>query len=201
LTTSIYLAHLNPVTNAHVKIINELKNLAELVKVMPVIFLKNGQEVNSKSFPFSYEVRKKMLESVFGNSISFSKNYTFQAPFSKYLPPLLSPMSWKLRNQILKGISGNYFTYTGDRTEGYMLRLYRLNPKVGIRKEVSAASVKNKLYDAVLSKDSNWKDHVPLQVIEIIEKNWDVVEKFAKMEDNTTRVAGMKFPRDGYWSK
>ena len=201
MTTSIYLAHLNPVTNAHVKIINELKKLAELVKVMPVIFLKNGQEVNSKSFPFSYEVRKKMLESVFGNSISFSKNYTFQAPFSKYLPPLLSPRSWKLRNQILKGISGDYFTYTGDRTEGYMLRLYRLNPKVGIRKEVSAASVKNKLYDAVLSKDSNWKDYVPLQVIEIIEKNWDVVEKFAKMEDNTTRVAGMKFPRDGYWSK
>ncbi len=201
MTTSIYLAHLNPVTNAHVKIINELKNLAELVKVMPVIFLKNGQEVNSKSFPFSYEVRKKMLESVFGNSISFSKNYTFQAPFSKYLPPLLSPRSWKLRNQILKGISGNYFTYTGDKTEGYMLRLYRLNPKVGIRKEVSAASVKNKLYDAALSKDSNWKDHVPTEVIEIIEKNWDVVEKFAKMEDNTTRVAGMKFPRDGYWSK
>jgi len=82
-----------------------------------------------------------------------------------------------------------------------MLRLYRLNPKVGIRKEVSAASVKNKLYDAALSKDSNWKDHVPTEVIEIIEKNWDVVEKFAKMEDNTTRVAGMKFPRDGYWSK
>ncbi len=35
----------------------------------------------------------------------------------------------------------------------------------------------------------------------LIEKNWDVVEKFAKMEDDTTRVAGMKFPRDGYWSK
>lgn len=168
---------------------------------MPVIFVKDGQELNSKSFPFSYVLRKKMLESVFGNTVSVSKNYTFQAPFSRYLPPFLSPMSWKLRNQILEGIEGDYFTYTGDKAEGYMLRMYRLNPKIGIRKDVSAASVKNKLYDAALDHNSNWKDDVPPEVAKIIEENWDVVEKFAKMEDNTTRVAGMKFPREGYWSK
>ena len=28
--------------------------------------------------------------------------------------------------------------------------------------------------------------------------NWNIVEKFASSEDNTTRVLGMKFPREGY---
>ena len=32
----------------------------------------------------------------------------------------------------------------------------------------------------------------------IIEEDWKTVEKFANMEDKTTRVAGMKFPKEGY---
>jgi nicotinamide mononucleotide adenylyltransferase len=200
LTTAIYLAHLNPVTNAHVEIIDELKSQSDNVQVMPVIFMKGDSEVNSRSFPFSFEIRKKMLESVFGDSITVSRNYTFYAPFSKYMPPVLSPNSWKLRKQILQGIEDDYFTYTGDKAEGYMLKIYRLKPKVGIRKEVSAASVKNKLYDAVNGSESNWKDDVPEQVVKIIEENWSTVEKFANMEDKTTRVVGMKFPKEG-WSK
>ena len=103
MTVSIYLAHLNPLTKSHVEIIEELKKESE-VKVMPVIFLKNNQEVNSRSFPFSFEIRKQMLDAIFGNSIQVSRNYTFEAPFRRYLPPLLSPFSWKLRKQILKGI-------------------------------------------------------------------------------------------------
>ncbi len=199
--TAIYLAHLNPLTNAHVEIINELKNQAGVIIIMPVIFLKEGNELNSRSFPFSFEIRKKMIESVFDDSISVSRNYTFQAPFSRYLPPLLSPLSWKLRKKIIEGIKGEYFTYTGDKTEGYMLKMYHLNPKVGIRKQVSAASVKNKLYDSAMGLKSNWKEDVPPEVMKIIEENWNVVEKYAKMKDKTTRVAGMKFPSDGYWSK
>ena len=38
MTIAIYLAHLNPLTNAHVDIINELKSEDEVV-VMPVRFL------------------------------------------------------------------------------------------------------------------------------------------------------------------
>ncbi|WP_320416620.1 hypothetical protein [Candidatus Nitrosotenuis chungbukensis] len=165
--------------------------------VMPVIFLKNGTEVNSRSFPFSFEIRKKMLESVFGDSIEASSNYTFHAPFLKYFPPLLSPYSWKLRSQILQGVKNDYFTYTGDKIEGIMLKMYRLNPKVGTRKEVSASSVKSKMYDAARGKDTDWKNYVPQQVIKIIEDNWEIVKKFATMEDRTTRIAGMKFPKDG----
>lgn len=200
MTTAIYLAHLNPVTNSHVEIIDELKSQADKVYVMPVIFMKEDSEVNSRSFPFSFEIRKKMLESVFGDSVTVSRNYTFYAPFSKYMPPLLSPKSWKLRKQILKGIEDDYFTYTGDKAEGYMLKIYRLKPKVGTRKEVSAASVKNKLYDAVNGSESNWKEYVPSEVAKIIEENWSILEKFANIEDKTTRVAGMKFPKEG-WSK
>jgi hypothetical protein len=196
LTVAIYLAHLNPVTNAHVEIIEELKKDAK-VKVMPVIFLDNGNEINSRSFPFNFETRKKMLVSVFGDSIEVSSNYTFQAPFFKYFPPMLSPYSWKLRSQILDGIDEDFYTYTGDKTEGLMLKAYRLNPKIGKRKEVSASSVKNKLYDAALGRETNWKEDVPKQVIKIIEENWDVVKKYASAQDMTTRIAGMKFPKAG----
>lgn len=200
MTISIYLAHLNPVTNAHVEIIEELKKKSE-VKVMPVIFLKNGIEINSRSFPFRFEIRKQMLESVFGESIDVSKNYTFQAPFCRYLPPLLSPKSWMLRRQILEGVTENYFTYTGDKAEGIMLKIYRLKPKIGKRKKVSASSVKNKLYDEVKGKNTGWQEDVPSQVAEIIKQHWSIIEKYANADDETIRIAGMKFPKDGYWFK
>ena len=198
--TAIYLAHLNPVTNAHVEIIKELKKDADIVKVMPVIFRSDEKEVNSKSFPFNFETRKKMLESIFGDSIKITDDYAFLAPFKKYLPPLVRRKSWKLRKQILNGVEGDYFSYTGDKAEGYMLKMYRLKPKIGERKSLSAASVKEKLYDAVLEKNSNWKEDVPKEIIKIIEDEWKTIEKYSSGEDMTTRVVGMKFPKEG-WSK
>ncbi|RMW35897.1 MAG: hypothetical protein EA443_01090, partial [Nitrosopumilus sp.] len=153
--TALYLAHLNPVTKAHVEIIEELKKDADVVKVMPVVFKDGENEINSKSFPFNFKTRKKMLESVFGDSIQITDDYAFFAPFKKYMPPLLSPKSWQLRKQILRGVEGEYFSYTGDKAEGYMLKIYRLKPKVGERKSLSAASVKEKLYDAALGKKSS----------------------------------------------
>jgi hypothetical protein len=200
LTTALYLAHLNPVTNAHVEIIKELKKDADIVKVMPVIFRYDDREVNSKSFPFNFEIRKKMLESIFGDSIKITDDYAFVAPFKKYLPPLIRRKSWKLRKQILDGVKGDYFSYTGDKAEGYMLKMYRLKPKIGERKSLSAASVKEKLYDAAIEKNSNWKEDVPKEIVKIIEEEWKTVEKYSSSEDMTTRVVGMKFPKEG-WSK
>ena len=198
--TALYLAHLNPVTNAHVEIIKELKKNADIVKVMPVIFKYDDKEVNSKSFPFNFETRKKMLESIFGDSIKITDDYAFLAPFKKYLPPLVRRKSWKLRKQILNGVEGDYFSYTGDKAEGYMLKMYRLKPKIGERKSLSAASVKEKLYNAALEKNSDWKEDVPKQIVKIIEDEWKTVEKYSSGEDMTTRVVGMKFPKEG-WSK
>jgi len=200
LAIAIYLAHLNPVTNAHVEIIEELKKENKVV-VMPVRFLNEEKEVNSKSFPFNFEIRKKMIESVFGDSVLISPNYTFYAPFKKYFPPLISPKSWSLRKQILQGIENDYFTYTGDRAEGLMLKLYRLNPKVGTRKLVSATNVKNEMYANSEGKNSEWKKFVPVNVAKIIIENWQIIEKFASAEDMTKRIAGMKFPKEGYDSK
>ena len=197
MTIAIYLAHLNPVTNAHTEIIRDLAKDDKVV-VMPVRFLVGDIEINSKSFPFTFDVRKEMLESIFGNSITVSSNYTFHAPFKKYFPPLVSKGSWKLRKKILSEIEGDYYTYTGDKAEGLMLKLYRLKPKVGQRKELSATSVKNDMYRSALEKKSDWEKQVPASVAEIIRENWDVVEGFASSEDNTMRVLGMKFPREGY---
>jgi|TARA_B110000014_G_scaffold102941_1_gene70626 nicotinamide mononucleotide adenylyltransferase len=197
MTIAIYLAHLNPVTNAHAEIIKELAKNDKVV-VMPVRFLIGDTEVNSKSFPFTFEVRKEMLESVFEDSIKISSNYTFHAPFKKYFPPLVSKGSWKLRKKILSEIEEDYYTYTGDKAEGLMLKLYRLKPKVGQRKELSATSVKNDMYKSVLEKDNGWEKQVPASVAEIIRENWNIVKGFASSEDNTMRVLGMKFPREGY---
>ena len=200
MTTALYLAHLNPVTDAHVEIISELKKEADIVKVMPVVFKDGDREINSKSFPFNFETRKKMLMSVFGDSIQITDDYAFFAPFKKYLPPLVRRKSWKLRKQILHGVEGDFFSYTGDKAEGYMLKIYRLKPKIGARKLLSASSVKEKLFDAATGKESTWKEDVPESIAKIIEEDWETVEKFANAEDMTTRVAGMKFPKEG-WSK
>ena len=196
--TALYLAHLNPVTNAHVEIISELKKEADIVKVMPVVFKDDDREINSKSFPFNFETRKKMLISVFGDSIQITDDYAFFSPFKKYLPPLLRRKSWKLRKQILLGVKGDYFSYTGDKAEGYMLKMYRLKPKLGERKSLSASSVKEKLFAAALGKESTWKEDVPESIAKIIEEDWKTIEKFANEEDKTRRVVGMKFPKEGY---
>ena len=81
-----------------------------------------------------------------------------------------------------------------------MLKIYRLKPKVGERRALSAASVKEKLYDAAQGNETSWKEDVPESIAKVIEEEWDTVEKFANSEDLTTRVAGMKFPKEG-WSK
>jgi len=197
MTIAIYLAHLNPVTNAHAEIIEDLAKEDKVI-VMPVRFLVGNKEINSKSFPFSFEIRKKMLESVFEDSVIVSGNYTFHAPFKKYFPPLVSRGSWELRKEILSEIEGDYYTYTGDKAEGLMLKLYRLKPKIGQRKELSATSVKNEMYKSALGEKGKWEDQVPKSVAEIIRKNWEIIEGFASSEDKTMRVLGMKFPREGY---
>ena len=198
--TALYLAHLNPLTKAHIEIISDLKKEADTVKVMPVVFKNGEKEINSKSFPFNFETRKKMLISIFGDSIQITDDYAFFAPFKKYIPPLLAPKSWQLRKQVLRGVKGDFFSYTGDKAEGYMLKIYRLKPKVGKRKSLSASSVKEELYEAALGGKSSWKDNVPESIAKIIEEDWETVEKYANAEDMTTRVAGMKFPKEG-WSK
>ena len=79
-----------------------------------------------------------------------------------------------------------------------MLKIYRLKPRVGQRKELSATSVKNEMYKSALEKNGEWENQVPKSVAEIIKKNWHIVEGFASSEDKTMRVLGMKFPREGY---
>ncbi|HEX2013633.1 MAG TPA: hypothetical protein VLA68_00255, partial [Nitrososphaera sp.] len=128
-TAAIYLAHLNPMTKAHEAIITSLLQQGYHAYVFPVRFLKDGREVNARSFPFSYELRKLMVESVFEDTVTVLPQYAFYAPFVKYMPPLLSSRSWKLRNEIIAQIrEDDFVSYTGDNAERLMLRAYRLKP-------------------------------------------------------------------------
>ena len=111
----------------------------------------------------------------------------FQSPFVKYLPPFVSIASWMLRQKIVAGYGKDYFTYTGDRAEGRMLKSYRMKPMVGERESISATSVKEAIYS-----NGDWKNSVPKDIVAIIEKNTDLIENFSKQDDLTTRVAGMK---------
>ena len=202
---ALYLAHLNPFTKAHQEIINKLqKNYT--VYVFPVRFIKNGKEINTRSFPFTYDIRKSMIRSVFPNEskVIVSPNYTFFSPFLKYLPPLLSPYSWKIRDQVLKSINEKKFiSYTGDRVERYALKIYRFNPIKATRLPISASQVKEIIYKQALNKRDNlkdftWEEKIPLPVVKIIKDNWNVIEKFANETDETLKVVGVKFPKTGF---
>ena len=199
MVTALYLAHLNPVTNAHAQIIRDLVGQADRVKVMPVVFRDGDTELNSRSFPFRYEVRERMVRAAVDDSrVTVSDDYLFVTPFKKYMPPFLSRKSWSLRSSILRGVEKDYFSYTGDGSEGLMLRLYRLRPKVGKRLALSAASVKARLYEAARGGPDVWKEDVPEGVAGIISEEWETVAGFAGIPDDTMRVCGMKFPKSGW---
>ncbi|MGC1929295.1 MAG: hypothetical protein WA667_10005 [Candidatus Nitrosopolaris sp.] len=154
-----------------------------------------------------------MIESVFGNnkSITVSPDYSLVSPFVRYLPPLISPFSWVLRNQILQNVREEKFiTYTGDVAERITLSVFRLNPIKARRLPGSASTVKDMLYSQVISEFSkgsragqrhgvqNWRDKVPNGVADLIERHWQIIEKFARSSDSTLRVMGMKIPKEGF---
>jgi hypothetical protein len=200
----IYLAHINPLTKAHQTIISSFLKKNYGIYIFPVRFLKGEREINTRSFPFPYILRKDMIESVFShnNNISILPDYTFFYPFIKYLPPLISPYSWILRNRILRNIKENDFiAYTGDRTERIGLKLYKLHPTKSKRLEISASDVKEILYHQAIKGTVNdgetWHDKVPEKVVGLIKDNWKIIEKYARSPDFTMRIMGMKFPKEG----
>lgn len=204
---AIYLAHLNPVTKSHTRIISRLTEDHQ-VYLFPVRFMNRSQELNTRSFPFSFETRKSMVEVLFGDSVKITSAYTFHAPFVRYLPPLISPYSWVMRKQILDSITENeFFSYTGDRAESWMLRIYGLRPLLGKRLEISGTHVRSLLYQDAIShfkkkgyNKETWHTYVPPEVIEIIYKNWSTIKQFANANDRTVRIFGMKFPLEGLLS-
>jgi hypothetical protein len=206
-TAAIYLAHLNPVTKSHSNIISRLCKSYQ-VYLFPVRFVNRSRELNTRSFPFSFEARKSMVEELFGDSVKLCSTYTFRAPFLRYLPPLISPSSWTMRKKILECIVENeFFSYTGDRAESWMLKLYGLRPMLGKRLEISGTFVRELLYRDASGYNKGksegkrpWHEYVPPQVIEIIYKNWAKVEQYANAEDMTVKLFGMKFPQEGLLS-
>ncbi len=207
---ALYLAHLNPVTKAHESIITTLANKYNNVYVYPVIFLKGGNEINTRTFPFPYEIREAMLEGLFEkfDNVKILPDYCFVSPYIKYFPPFLSPYSWTLRKQILGNVKESEFiSYTGDTAERIALRMYNLHPVKSRRLEISASKVKELMYNEALSKlrekneqtqgTPSWIDLVPESVVGVIKQSWNIIERFAQMPDMTVKILGMKFPADG----
>jgi hypothetical protein len=154
---ALYLAHLNPVTNAHEKIISQLAEHYH-VYVFPVVFLKEGREINTRTFPFPYELRRRMLLSLFDGheNIDILPNYNFVSPYIKYLPPILSPYSWSMRREILRDVlEDRFISYTGDTAERIALRFYNLHPIKAKRLEISSSNVKELLYREALDNLRN----------------------------------------------
>lgn len=208
-TAAIFLAHLNPLTISHEKIIQSLLENYK-VYIFPVRFLKNNREINTRSFPFSFEIRKQMiLESFdYDKDITVLSNYTFTSPYIRYFRPIISPPFQKLKKNIISGIQESKFiTYTGDRAERLLLKLFGFNPIQANRQVISSTNVKNLLYKSaisfkMLSRSNNidweWNNYVSPNVSNIIRNNWNVIEHFSNSADKTIRVFGMKFPKDGF---
>lgn len=211
-TAAIFLAHINPLTISHEAIIhNLLQNYS--VYVFPVRFLKNDMEINTRSFPFSYEIRKQMiLESFdYDENIHVLGDYAFHSPYVQYFPPFVSPAFKRLKEKIIFNIQENSFiTYTGDRAERILLSLFGFNPIKANRQIISSTNVKNLLYNSVIrqkdlepSNDSQndnlkWLDFVSPKVGDVIIKNWETIKNFSISKDETVRVMGMKFPKNGF---
>ena len=209
---AIFLAHINPLTVSHESIIrNLLQNY--IVYIYPVRFLKDGIEVNTRSFPFSYEIRKRMILESFNyyENIHVLGDYAFLSPYIQYFPPFVSPAFKRLKNNILLNIEENSFiTYTGDRAERVLLSLIGFNPVKANRQIVSSTNVKNLLYKSVLStenlnpdegsknNDLKWHEYVSPKVGQVIEGNWETIRNFSITKDETIRVMGMKFPKNGF---
>jgi hypothetical protein len=209
---AVYLAHLNPLTIAHTNIISFLLSKNYNVYIYPVRFLKNDKEINTRSFPFPYEIRKAMIESAFGRnaSISVSPDYSLESPFIRYIPPLISPFSWSLRNQILRNVREKEFvSYTGDIAERITLNFFRLKPLKARRQAGSASDVKELLYKQAITEfegsrselkhiENSWQEKVPNGVVDLIERHWDIIKDYSKSTDHTLRVLGMKIPKEGF---
>jgi nicotinamide mononucleotide adenylyltransferase len=206
---AIYLGHLNPLTTAHENIISFLLRDCENVYIFPVRFLKDNTEINTKSFPFPYNVRKAMIEAVFSNNdrVIVLPDYAFFSPFIKYIPPLISPYSWVLRRKILKSVKEETFvSYSGDKIERIVLSIYGLHPIGEKRLSFSSSSVKEMLYAQAQESSKErltqeilaWQDKVPKKVVDIIKDNWYIIQKFAKSPDLTIRTMGTKFPKNGF---
>ena len=209
---AIFLAHINPLTVSHESIIrNLLQNYS--VYIYPVRFLKDGIEVNTRSFPFSYEIRKQMISESFNyhKNIHVLGDYAFLSPYIQYFPPFVSPAFKRLKNKIILNIQENSFiTYTGDRAERVLLSLFGFNPVKANRQVVSSTNVKNLLYKSVLStenlnpnegsksNDLKWHEYVSPKVGQVIEDNWETIKNFSITKDETIRVMGMKFPKNGF---
>ncbi|HYP42610.1 MAG TPA: hypothetical protein VEQ18_01165 [Candidatus Nitrosocosmicus sp.] len=209
---AIFLAHINPLTISHEAIIQKLLQDYS-VHIFPVRFLKDNLEVNTRSFPFSYETRKQMiLESFeFNENIHVHGDYAFHSPYIQYFPPFVSPAFKRLKNKIMINIRENSFiTYTGDRTERVLLSVFGFNPVKATRQVISSTNVKNLLYDSVMHQNRlsdnielaqdgmKWNDFVSPKVVEVIKKNWETVRIFSISKDETVRVMGMKFPKNGF---
>ncbi len=202
----MWLAHVNPVTRSHEEIIRE-KMLEGGVYVFPVIFRrKDGVEVNTRSLPFSFEARREMLRSVFGDRIHILDTYTFSQPYKDYegrtiagIPVGFSEKARELRDRIIAQVPEPRKSYTGNYSEYLLLKKFGLNPERGQRKAVSATYVRELMYKEVLGRaPEDWRKFVPPGVAAVIEGNWSVVEHFARLKDETIRKFGMKIPIDGY---
>jgi hypothetical protein len=101
-------------------------------------------------------------------------------------------------------------SYTGDRLERIALKFYRLNPVTASRLQFSASYIRDLMYTQATEGKMRmprtetqkgkhkWSEHVPSEVLQIIEDNWAVVRKFALCPDRTLKFMGMKFPSQGF---
>ena len=88
----------------------------------------------------------------------------------------------------------NYYPSTFSISSG----INSLNYYYLVSSEAKFYDTKSPYIDLSLFFGGNGRSMVDFVFSRNINKNWNIVEKFASSEDKTMRVLGMKFPREGY---
>lgn len=150
---ALFIGRFQPFHNAHLVDIKKILKEADEV----IIAVGSSNEKNTLENPFSYNERKKMIESVLKkNKI---KNYKIHP-----VPDLYNDVKWV--NYIKKNLPKYDFVYSGN---SWTLRCFKKHDssvkKIKLIKGISSTIVRDRII-----KDKEWKNLVPREIADYIGK-------------------------------
>ena len=115
----------------------------------------------------------------------------------KIFPSFYSSPFPKIKKNIISGIKESKFiTYTGDRAERLLLKLFGFNPiqatdrlfLLRMLKTLYKSASSFKCYRSNNNMDLEWNSYVSPNVSNIIKNNWNVIEHFSNSADKTIHM-------------
>lgn len=81
---------------------------------------------------------------------------------------------------------------------GVRPRGYRVISPETIYQGKTYANYLAEYWNWLYSINLDWHNKVPIEVLQLINENWEIVRGFASSQDQTLKFMGMKFPTEGF---